>query len=62
MRNNKQNEFISQTGSVLLKLRELLLQGEFSSGERLSELPLVARLKVSRTPIRLALVRLQSAV
>ena len=57
-RNLHQNEFISQTGRVLLKLRELLLQGEFSSGERLSELPLVSRLSASRTPIRLALERL----
>jgi GntR family transcriptional regulator of vanillate catabolism len=55
---NKQYEFISQTGRVLLKLRELLLQGEFSCGERLSELPLVSRLNASRTPIRLALERL----
>lgn len=58
MRQKIQNEFISQTGRVLLKLRELLLQGEFSSGERLSELALVSRLNVSRTPIRLALERL----
>jgi GntR family transcriptional regulator of vanillate catabolism len=36
----------------------LLLKGEFESGERLSELALVARLGVSRTPIRLALDRL----
>jgi GntR family transcriptional regulator, vanillate catabolism transcriptional regulator len=58
MPNNRQNEFISQTGRVLLKLRELLLQGDFSSGDRLSELPLVERLNASRTPIRLALERL----
>jgi GntR family transcriptional regulator of vanillate catabolism len=36
----------------------MLLKGEFSPGERLSELALVARLNVSRTPIRLALDRL----
>jgi GntR family transcriptional regulator of vanillate catabolism len=40
------------------RLRELILKGEFQSGERISELPLVARLGVSRTPIRLALERL----
>jgi GntR family transcriptional regulator, vanillate catabolism transcriptional regulator len=51
-------EFISQTGRTLLNLREMLLRGDFQPGERISELPLVARLGVSRTPIRLALDRL----
>ncbi len=51
-------EFVSQTGRALLTLREMLLKGEFAPGERLSELALVARLNVSRTPIRLALDRL----
>ncbi len=36
----------------------MLFKGEFQRGERLSELPLVARLGVSRTPIRVALQRL----
>lgn len=48
----------SQTARALLSLRELLLRGEFAPGERMSELPLVARLGVSRTPIRLALEQL----
>ena len=48
----------SQTARALFSLRELLIRGEFAPGERMSELPLVARLKVSRTPIRLALERL----
>jgi GntR family transcriptional regulator, vanillate catabolism transcriptional regulator len=48
----------SQTGRTLLNLRGLLLRGDFQPGERISELPLVARLGVSRTPIRLALDRL----
>ncbi len=48
----------SQTGRTLLNLRGMLLRGDFQAGERLSELPLVARLGVSRTPIRLALDRL----
>ncbi len=52
------DEFVSQTGRTLLNLRELLLRGDFKPGERISELPLVARLGVSRTPIRLALDRL----
>ncbi len=51
-------EFVSQTGRTLLNLREMLLRGDFQPGERISELPLVARLGVSRTPIRLALDRL----
>jgi GntR family transcriptional regulator, vanillate catabolism transcriptional regulator len=38
--------------------RGMLLRGDFQAGERISELPLVARLGVSRTPIRLALDRL----
>src|SRR5215475_6828143 len=56
--NTEITEFVSQTGRTLLTLRELLLKGEFRPGERLSELALVARLGVSRTPIRLALDRL----
>jgi GntR family transcriptional regulator of vanillate catabolism len=48
----------SQTGRTLLNLRGMLLRGDFQPGERLSELPLVARLGVSRTPIRLSLDRL----
>jgi GntR family transcriptional regulator, vanillate catabolism transcriptional regulator len=52
------DEFVSQTGRTLLNLREMLLRGDFRPGERISELPLVARLGVSRTPIRLALDRL----
>jgi GntR family transcriptional regulator of vanillate catabolism len=49
---------VSQTGRTLLNLRGMLLRGDFQAGERISELPLVARLGVSRTPIRLALDRL----
>ena len=54
----RSNEFVSQTGRALLALRELLLKGEYRPGERLSELGLVERLGVSRTPIRLAFDRL----
>jgi len=36
----------------------MILRGDFGAGDRISELPLVARLGVSRTPIRLALDRL----
>src|SRR5881394_2569024 len=48
----------SHNARTLLRLREMLFRGEFQHGERLSELPLSARLGVSRTPIRLALERL----
>jgi GntR family transcriptional regulator of vanillate catabolism len=52
-------EGTSQTTRALLSLRELLLSGEFPSGTRMSELPLVERLGVSRTPLRLALATLE---
>jgi GntR family transcriptional regulator of vanillate catabolism len=48
----------SQIARAFVGLREMLLHGEFGRGERISELPLVARLGMSRTPIRLALERL----
>ena len=48
----------SQTARAFIGIRELLLRGDFGRGERISELPLVARLGMSRTPIRLALERL----
>jgi GntR family transcriptional regulator of vanillate catabolism len=48
----------SQIARAFIGVREMLLLGEFGRGERISELPLVARLGVSRTPIRLALERL----
>jgi GntR family transcriptional regulator, vanillate catabolism transcriptional regulator len=49
---------ISQGGRTVLRLREMLFKGEFQRGEKLSEIPLGARLGVSRTPIRLALEKL----
>ena len=48
----------SQKGRALLLLREMILRGDFQPGERLAELSLVAKLSISRTPIRLALERL----
>ena len=50
---------MSQTVTALLELRELILGGELSPGQRLSELAVVERLGVSRTPVRAALARLQ---
>lgn len=49
----------SQTVRTLLQLRELILNGDLSPGERVSELGIVERLGVSRTPVRVALVRLE---
>jgi GntR family transcriptional regulator, vanillate catabolism transcriptional regulator len=49
----------SQGMRALLRLRELILSGEFRHGDRVSELPLVERLGVSRTPVRLALAKLE---
>src|SRR5579871_2894305 len=49
----------SQTMRALLRLRELIIGGEFGYGDRMSELPLVDRLGVSRTPVRLALAALE---
>jgi GntR family transcriptional regulator of vanillate catabolism len=49
----------SQSMHALLRLREMLLRGEFPSGTRMAELPLVDRVGVSRTPLRLALATLE---
>jgi len=50
---------LSQTVKAQLRLRELIVGGELKPGQRIAELALVERLGVSRTPIRMALVRLQ---
>ena len=50
---------LSQTLKAQLALRELVLRGELRPGERVSELQMVERLGVSRTPVRMALVRLE---
>lgn len=52
------SDVASQTARALFNLRDLLLRGELAPGDRVSELPLVARFGMSRTPIRLALERL----
>jgi GntR family transcriptional regulator of vanillate catabolism len=49
----------SQMLRALLQMRELLVRGEFRAGERIREIPLAARLHVSRTPLRLVLGRLE---
>lgn len=49
----------SQTVRAQLRLRELIVGGELKPGSRIAELAMVERLGMSRTPIRMALVRLQ---
>jgi GntR family transcriptional regulator, vanillate catabolism transcriptional regulator len=49
----------SQTLRAQLALRDWILSGSLPPGERISELSVVERLGVSRTPVRTALVRLE---
>ena len=49
----------SQAVKVQLRLREMILAGELTAGSRITELAMVDKLKVSRTPIRAALIRLE---
>lgn len=49
----------TQITKAVLRLRELIFSGHFRPGERMSELPLVKLLGVSRTPLRLALAQLE---
>ena len=49
----------SQTAKAQLAIRELILSGELKPGDRISELSAVERFGISRTPVRMALVRLE---
>ena len=49
----------SQAVKAQLRLREMILAGELPSGSRITELAIVEKLGVSRTPIRAALMRLE---
>ncbi len=49
---------MSQTIKASVRLRELILNGELTPGERLREVALVEQLGMSRTPIRSALISL----
>jgi DNA-binding GntR family transcriptional regulator len=49
----------SNQARALVQLRDLILKGEFAPGERLAEIPLAARLGMSRTPVRVALASLE---
>ena len=48
-------ESSTQFERALLQIRQMILDGEFPSGVHIAEIPLAERLKVSRTPVRLAL-------
>ena len=50
---------ISQGLAATLGLRQMIIEGELVAGDRVSELGLVDRLQVSRTPLRLALAQLE---
>ncbi len=50
---------VSQTVRAQLALRDLILSGGLRPGERISELGAVETTGVSRTPVRMALVRLE---
>lgn len=49
----------SQISRATQGLREMLLRGAFRPGMRIAEIPLSAKLGVSRTPLRLAFERLE---
>lgn len=49
----------SQSARAQVQLRELIVGGALKPGTRIAELAMVERLGMSRTPIRMALVRLQ---
>jgi GntR family transcriptional regulator of vanillate catabolism len=47
-------KLMSSVQQVLLKLREMIISGEFAGGTRVAEIPTAALLGVSRQPIRMA--------
>jgi GntR family transcriptional regulator of vanillate catabolism len=44
----------TDSSSVVATLRQLIVNGRLSAGERLAEIPVAQSLGVSRTPVRLA--------
>jgi GntR family transcriptional regulator of vanillate catabolism len=46
---------VTQRDQIVLKMRELILNGGLAPGQRVAEIPLSERLGVSRTPVRHAL-------
>lgn len=55
-----EEDLISLRERVYLHIKDLILEGEFKTGDRLVERELAERLNISRTPIREALFRLES--
>ena len=55
-----EENLISIRERAYLYLKDMILEGEFQAGERLAERELAEKLKISRTPIREALFRLES--
>ncbi|WP_257352181.1 GntR family transcriptional regulator [Pseudalkalibacillus decolorationis] len=55
-----QDELLSIRERAYLHLKSLIINGEFKPGDRLIERELADKLKISRTPIREALFRLES--
>lgn len=49
----------TQIDRVISQMRDLILRGELRAGDRIVELQFADRLKVSRTPLRLALAELE---
>jgi GntR family transcriptional regulator of vanillate catabolism len=45
---------VSQVDQVVMRLREMIVEGKLSPGERLAEIPLSQELGVSRQPVRFA--------
>jgi GntR family transcriptional regulator of vanillate catabolism len=58
MPTREESKASSQTARATLALRELLVQGHLRPGEKIREVPLAAKLNVSRIPLHLALERL----
>ena len=53
------SQSVPQAVKAQLRLRAMILAGELPGGERITEVAIVEKLGVSRTPIRAALVRLE---
>ena len=56
---NASRDSASQIARATLGLRELLVRGALRPGQRIAEIPLSAKLGVSRTPLRLAFEKLE---